>query len=99
MEIILLTIVYFAIGGIIVGLYGMYNSLGFPFEEGTGKEESCKMILVFSFWPLYLLLKLIKGIIWFVKHLFISLDYFYKKYFKKKDKNTQSGKFKSLLKK
>lgn len=84
MDTVLLIILYFLLGGLMMAIYGLAHSSYFPFSEDADKEESCKMILIYTFWPLYLLYIFTKGIIWFFKHLWIALVYFFKKYFKKK---------------
>lgn len=91
-------ILYLLLGGLVISLYGLAHDSYFPFSEDADKEESCKMILIFAFWPMYIAYLVIKGIVWFFKHLWIAFDYFFKKYFKS-DKSDKKGKFKSLLKK
>jgi hypothetical protein len=80
----LLILLYFLFAGLVMSIYALVNGSEFPFSECADKEESCKMILIYTFWPLYLLYIFTKGVIWFFKHLWIALVYFFKKYFKKK---------------
>ena len=84
MDTVLLIILYFSLGGVVMGSYGLVHQSDFPFSVYADKEESCKMILIYAFWPVYLLYIFTKGVIWFFKHLWIALVYFFKKYFKKK---------------
>lgn len=76
-----LIILYFLLGALVMALYGIAHDSDFPFLEYSDKEESCKMILIFAFWPMYIAYLTIKGFVWFFKHLWIAFDYFFKKYF------------------
>lgn len=52
---------------------------GYDLFSGYNKtDETNKMILIGTFWPIYCLYFVIKAIIWYVKHLIALKDFFNK---------------------
>ena len=73
LGIFLITLVYFAIGLFVLGFYAIGHDLDFPFCGYNTPEEDNKSILIWTFWPIFFVYIVIKGIIWYAKHLYIAI--------------------------
>lgn len=71
--ILLIALFYFLFGSLVFAFYSLWSNLDFPYLGNNTQDEDSKAMLIWSFWPIYILYLLIKAIIWYFKHLYISI--------------------------
>jgi heme/copper-type cytochrome/quinol oxidase subunit 2 len=81
-TIFVLILLYFAIGFIIVALYGFHYDCDMIFSPANTEDENNKLILIWTFWPFYIIYIIIKAIVYYFKHLYIAIRDISKKYIK-----------------
>lgn len=73
LVIFLITIVYFSIGFFILAFYSLGYDLDFPFCGYNTSEEDNRCMLIWTFWPIFIVYVFIRAIIWYAKHLYIAI--------------------------
>ena len=82
MTIVLLILLYFAIGLFAIMPYAMSHNCDMIFSSANTEEENNILILIWTFWPLYVTYIIIKAIVYYFKHLYIAIRDISKKYIK-----------------
>lgn len=77
-------LVYFLFGLLTMAIYALVKDEDFDFHFcGTNSDEqNYAMILIWAFWPIAIVVWILRGIIWFIVHLYMALEFFYNKFFK-----------------
>lgn len=82
MTIVLLILLYFAIGFFALVPYAISHNCDMIFSSANTEEENNILILIWTFWPLYVTYIIIKAIVYYFKHLYIAIRDISKKYIK-----------------
>lgn len=81
-KIFLLILLYFAIGFIFIAFYAVNHCYDMIFSPANTEEENNILILIWTFWPFYVIYIIIKAIVYYFKHLYIAIRDISKKYIK-----------------
>ena len=80
--IVLLILLYFAFGLFIIMPYAISHNCDMIFSSTNTEEENNILILIWTFWPFYVIYIIIKAIVYYFKHLYIAIRDISKKYIK-----------------
>ena len=80
--IVLLILLYFAFGLFIIIPYAISHNCDMIFSPANTEEENNILILIWTFWPFYVIYIIIKAIVYYFKHLYIAIRDISKKYIK-----------------
>lgn len=80
--IVLLILLYFAFGVFILVPYAISHNCDIIFSSANTKDENNILILIWTFWPFYVIYIIIKAIVYYFKHLYIAIRDVSKKYIK-----------------
>lgn len=81
-KIFVLILIYFTIGFIILAIYAMSHDCDIIFSSTNTEDENNILILIWTFWPFYIIYIIIKAIVYYFKHLYIAIRDISKKYIK-----------------
>lgn len=81
-AIILLILLYFAIGFLVIAFYALNHGYDMVFSPANTEFENNILILIWTFWPFYVIYIIIKAIVYYFKHLYIAIRDVSKKYIK-----------------
>ena len=73
---------YFTVGFFFCAMYALHKGNDIIFSHNNSDEENNILILIWTFWPIYVLYVTIKILIYYFKHLYIAIRDVSKKYIK-----------------
>ena len=82
--IVILILFYFAIGFFAIIPYALSHNCDMIFSSDNTEDENNILILIWTFWPFYIIYIIIKAIMYYFKHLYIAIRDISKKYIKTK---------------
>ena len=82
--IVVLILLYFAIGFVALFPYAVIHNCDMIFSSDNTEDENNILILIWTFWPFYIIYIIIKAIVYYLKHLYIAIRDISKKYIKTK---------------
>ena len=81
-TIFILIFLYFAVGFVFMGIYAAKHGYDMIFSHTNTEDENNMLILIWTFWPFYVIYIIIKAIVYYFKHLYIAIRDISKKYIK-----------------
>ena len=81
-RIFALILIHFTLGFIFIAIYALNHNYDMIFSPGNTEDENNKLILIWTFWPFYVIYIIIKAIVYYFKHLYIAIRDISKKYIK-----------------
>jgi len=78
--ILILVVLYLLMGVLILSMYSLVKDYDIPFSKDNDDETSAKQMLVWSFWPFYLLYLIIYCIAWYINKMCFSIKYILNKF-------------------
>lgn len=82
--IVVLILLYFAVGFFAIIPYALRHNCDMIFSPDNTEDENNILILIWTFWPFYIIYIIIKAIVYYLKHLYIAIRDISKKYIKTK---------------
>ena len=82
--IVVLILLYFAVGFFAIIPYALSHNCDMIFSPDNTEDENNILILIWTFWPFYIIYIIIKAIVYYLKHLYIAIRDISKKYIKTK---------------
>lgn len=80
--IFLYILLYFAVGFMVLAGYALSHGYDIVFSPSNTEDENNTLILIWTFWPIYVIYIIIKAIVYYFKHLYIAIRDISKKYIK-----------------
>ena len=65
-----------------MALYALHHNCSMIFSSANTEDENNILILIWTFWPFYVIYIIIKAIVYYFKHLYIAIRDMSKKYIK-----------------